>query len=95
MTSKCQCNDLRWLCGDAWMSGGDLISPAYTLTLNGSITLQVRVLGEAFTPDDEEDSAVAEVTAVWVYQARYRIPLTKVTAGVASIMLTPMTLGRS
>ena len=43
--------------------------------------LQVRVLGEAFTPDDEEDSAVATVTNVWAYQARYRIPLTKVTAG--------------
>ena len=33
---------------------------------------RVRVLGEAYTPDDEEDSAVAEVSNVWVYQARYR-----------------------
>jgi hypothetical protein len=30
--------------------------------------IQVRVLGEGYTPDDEEDSAVAEVTAVHVYQ---------------------------
>ena len=43
--------------------------------------LQVRVLGEAFTPDDEEDSTVAEVTSVWVYQARYRTPLNKAVAG--------------
>lgn len=42
---------------------------------------RVRVLGEAYTPEDEEDSAVAEVTKVWVYQARYRIPLTKALAG--------------
>ena len=42
---------------------------------------RVRVLGEAYTPEDEEDSAVAEVSNVWVYQARYRIPLTKALAG--------------
>ena len=40
------------------------------------------MLGEAYTPEDEEDSAVAEVSNVWVYQARYRIPLTKALAGV-------------
>ena len=39
------------------------------------------MLGEAYTPDDEEDSAVAEITAVWAYQARYRIPLSKAIAG--------------
>ena len=41
----------------------------------------VRVLGEAYTPDDEEDSATATITAVWAYQARYRVPLTKAVAG--------------
>jgi len=41
----------------------------------------VRVLGESFTPDDEEDSAVATVTAVWAYQARYRVPLPRGSAG--------------
>ena len=35
----------------------------------------VRVLGESFTPDDDEDSTVATVTAVWAYQGRYRVPL--------------------
>lgn len=43
--------------------------------------MQVRVLGETYTPEDEEDSAVAEVTAVWVYQARYRVSLPRATAG--------------
>lgn len=43
--------------------------------------MRVRVLGEAYTPDDEEDSVVATVSAVWVYQARYRVPLTSASAG--------------
>mmetsp|Transcript_28077 Transcript_28077/g.70533 ORF Transcript_28077/g.70533 Transcript_28077/m.70533 type:complete len:994 (-) Transcript_28077:1097-4078(-) len=41
----------------------------------------VRVLGEAYSPDDEEDCAVKTVTELWVYQARYRIPVTEATAG--------------
>ena len=44
-------------------------------------TLQVKVLGEGYTPEDEEDSAIAEVTAVNVYQARYRIPVARAAAG--------------
>ncbi|GLC44572.1 hypothetical protein PLESTB_001320500 [Pleodorina starrii] len=42
---------------------------------------QVKVLGEAYTPEDEEDSAVATVGTVWVYQARYRVPVARATAG--------------
>ena len=41
----------------------------------------VKVLGEAFSPEDEEDCAVKEVTALWVYQARYRIPVEEAAAG--------------
>ncbi|KAJ9531542.1 hypothetical protein QJQ45_014998 [Haematococcus lacustris] len=41
----------------------------------------VRVLGESYTPEDEEDSAIATVSAVYVYQARYRIPVARATAG--------------
>ncbi|KAI3814653.1 hypothetical protein L1987_14296 [Smallanthus sonchifolius] len=37
----------------------------------------VRVLGEGYSPDDEEDMTVKEVTKLWVYQARYRIPINK------------------
>ena len=39
------------------------------------------MLGEGFTPEDEEDSSVAEVSAVYVYQARYRVPVGRATAG--------------
>ncbi|CAM6121833.1 unnamed protein product [Calypogeia fissa] len=41
----------------------------------------VRVLGEGYSPDDEEDMAVKEVTKLWVYQARYRIPVGQAPAG--------------
>lgn len=100
--------------------------------MSGSIKAgdRVRVLGEAYTPDDEEDSAsgqvrcarcawlcrafhagvaqgrarscaapccqlpstlitklpspaapMPQVTSVWAYQARYRVPLTRAVAG--------------
>lgn len=39
------------------------------------------MLGEGYTPEDEEDSALAEVGQIWVYQSRYRIPFTKFSAG--------------
>ena len=42
---------------------------------------KVRVLGEAYSPDDEEDCAVKTVSGLWVYQARYRIPIEEATAG--------------
>ncbi|KAL0460173.1 UNVERIFIED_CONTAM: U5 small nuclear ribonucleoprotein component CLO [Sesamum latifolium] len=41
----------------------------------------VRVLGEGYSPDDEEDMTVKEVTKLWVYQARYRIPISKAPPG--------------
>lgn len=56
---------------------------AFGRILSGSVKAgdRVRVLGEAYTPEDEEDSRLAQVTAVWVYQARYRVPLPRATAG--------------
>lgn len=56
---------------------------AYGRIISGTLRPgdRVRVLGESYTPDDEEDSAVVEVSAVWVYQARYRVPIAKATAG--------------
>ena len=54
------------------------------ISSNFGTGLQVRVLGEGFTPEDEEDSAAAEVSKVWAYQARYRVPLAKAVAGLPS-----------
>ncbi|KAK4408971.1 U5 small nuclear ribonucleoprotein component CLO [Sesamum angolense] len=38
-------------------------------------------VGEGYSPDDEEDMTVKEVTKLWVYQARYRIPISKAPPG--------------
>lgn len=56
---------------------------AYGRILSGTVKPgdQVRVLGEAYSPDDEEDSTLARVTNVWVFQALYRTPITKASAG--------------
>ena len=37
----------------------------------------VRVLGEGYSPNDEEDTTVKEVNKLWVYQARYQITIRK------------------
>lgn len=41
----------------------------------------VRVLGEAYTPDDEEDMARETVTDVWIAETRYQVPVSDVPAG--------------
>ncbi|CAJ2634592.1 116 kDa U5 small nuclear ribonucleoprotein component [Trifolium pratense] len=41
----------------------------------------VRVLGEGYSPDDEEDMTVKEVTKLWVYQARDRMPISEAPPG--------------
>ncbi|EEF29877.1 116 kD U5 small nuclear ribonucleoprotein component, putative [Ricinus communis] len=41
----------------------------------------VKVLGEGYSPDDEEDMTVKEVTKLWVYQARYRLPISMAPPG--------------
>ena len=42
---------------------------------------QVKVLGESYSLDDQEDSAAKTVSRLWVYMARYRIEVSEVPAG--------------
>uniref|UniRef100_A0A0G4G840 Tr-type G domain-containing protein n=1 Tax=Chromera velia CCMP2878 TaxID=1169474 RepID=A0A0G4G840_9ALVE len=42
---------------------------------------RVRVLGEAFSLDDDEDMALREVDRLWVYEGRYRVEVSAVPAG--------------
>jgi len=51
--------------------------------LSGTIRVgdKVRVLGEGYSLEDEEDSSVQEITNIWIYQGRYRVPINRVTAG--------------
>ncbi|KAF2682761.1 116 kda u5 small nuclear ribonucleoprotein-like protein component [Lentithecium fluviatile CBS 122367] len=41
----------------------------------------VRVLGEGYTLEDEEDMVVATITDTWVAESRYNVPTTGVPAG--------------
>ncbi|CAL1694332.1 unnamed protein product [Somion occarium] len=43
--------------------------------------MEVRVLGEGYSPEDEEDMAKAIVDDVWISEARYNIPAQEVPAG--------------
>ncbi|KAL5365760.1 P-loop containing nucleoside triphosphate hydrolase protein [Aspergillus floccosus] len=42
---------------------------------------QVRVLGEGYTPEDEEDMVVATITDTWIAETCYNIPTSGVPAG--------------
>ncbi|KAF2756719.1 putative U5 snRNP component [Pseudovirgaria hyperparasitica] len=41
----------------------------------------VRVLGEGYTPDDEEDMVAVTVTDTWIAESRYNVPTSGVPAG--------------
>ena len=41
----------------------------------------LKVLGEAYSLDDQEDSAQQVVSRLWVYNARYRVEVSEVPAG--------------
>ena len=36
--------------------------------------MQVKVMGESYSPEDEEDMAIARIEDVWVHESRYRVP---------------------
>lgn len=42
---------------------------------------KVKVLGEAFSLDDDEDMVVREIKNLWIYQSRYRIEVNEIPAG--------------
>ncbi|KAI8350399.1 P-loop containing nucleoside triphosphate hydrolase protein [Blakeslea trispora] len=62
----------------------------------------VRVLGENYSVDDEEDMAMQKVENTWIFESRYRIPVEGVPAGNwvllggvdASIMKTATIVGQ-
>ncbi|KAI0081162.1 Calreticulin-domain-containing protein [Panus rudis PR-1116 ss-1] len=56
---------------------------AFGRVLSGTIKkgMQVRVLGEGYSPEDEEDMVKATVDDLWIAEARYNIPAQEVPAG--------------
>ena len=42
---------------------------------------RVRVLGESYTVEDEEDMTIQEISDLWIYESRYRFRTPSITAG--------------
>jgi len=56
---------------------------AYGRVFSGELKVgdRVRVLGEGYTKEDEEDMVEQDVSNLWVYEARYRFPINTAKAG--------------
>ena len=61
---------------------------ALARVLSGTLTrgAAVKVLGEGYAPDDEEDMARVDVADVWVPAARYAVPTDSVPAGCWALL---------
>ena len=55
----------------------------YGRVLSGTIqsNQQVKILGENYTLQDEEDSRFCQVGRIWIYNARYRVEVNRIPAG--------------
>ncbi len=51
--------------------------------LSGTIqsNQQVKILGENYTLQDEEDSRYCQIGRIWIYNARYRVEVNRIPAG--------------
>jgi U5 small nuclear ribonucleoprotein component len=56
---------------------------AFGRVMSGTIKSNqtVRVLGEGYSPDDEEDMAVHQVSGISIFESRYKVKVTRVPAG--------------
>lgn len=56
---------------------------AFGRVFSGTIKVgdTVKVLGEGYSAEDEEDMAIKEVTKMWIFNSRYRIEVSEATAG--------------
>ncbi len=56
---------------------------AFGRVISGTLNAgqQVKVLGEGYTIDDEEDSRISQVGRLWINEARYKVELNRVPAG--------------
>ena len=55
----------------------------YGRVLSGTLNSnqQVKILGENYTLQDEEDSRYCQVGRIWIYNARYRVEVNRIPAG--------------
>ena len=56
---------------------------AWCRIISGTLRVgdSVRVLGEAYTPEDDEDATIATCRGLSIWQGRYCLPVTRATAG--------------
>jgi len=56
---------------------------SYGRVFSGTVRVgdKVKVLGEGYSLEDQEDASVQEITKIWIYQGRYRVEVNRVTAG--------------
>ncbi|KAJ3333651.1 U5 small nuclear ribonucleoprotein component, partial [Blyttiomyces sp. JEL0837] len=56
---------------------------AFGRVMSGTVksNMSVRVLGERYTPDDEEDMVLKDVEGLSIYESRYKIKVNSVSAG--------------
>jgi U5 small nuclear ribonucleoprotein component len=56
---------------------------AFARVFSGTIKVgdYVKVLGEAYSMEDEEDMAIKQVTRIWILEGRYRVEINQVKAG--------------
>ena len=56
---------------------------AFGRIISGTVKkgMQVKVLGEGFSPEDEEDMVKATIEDIWISESRYFIPVDEVPAG--------------
>ena len=47
---------------------------------------EVRVLGEGYSPDDEEDMVKVSISETWLAEARYQVPVSGVPAGSFALL---------
>ena len=57
---------------------------AFGRIISGTLTVgqQVKVLGEGYTLEDDEDMTIKTVSNIWLYQGRYRVPISTASAGM-------------
>eukprot|EP01105_Mastigella_eilhardi_P023756 TRINITY_DN603_c2_g3_i1.p1 TRINITY_DN603_c2_g3~~TRINITY_DN603_c2_g3_i1.p1 ORF type:complete len:997 (+),score=310.54 TRINITY_DN603_c2_g3_i1:61-3051(+) len=56
---------------------------AFGRVMSGTVRVgeRVRVLGESYTPTDEEEMSEEEISKVWILQGRYRVEVDHIPAG--------------
>ena len=69
---------------------------AYGRVLSGTLTshTEVKILGENYSLEDEEDSRIMRCGRLWITQARYTVEVERAPAGL-SYLLHPKTFWRS